>query len=82
MDLGAPTLGVAAVALGLVMIQDRKALWETPKSVSWSVLPLVAGLFVVVEAVNRAGALAASQRALAGWASCRRGRETWPGRSA
>ena len=64
-DLGAPTLGVAAVALGLVMIKDRAALWQTPKSVSWSVLPLVAGLFVVVEAVNRVGALAASLEALA-----------------
>ena len=64
-DLGAPTLGVAAVALVLVMFQDRKALWETPKSVSWSVLPLVAGLFVVVEAINRVGALDASKRALA-----------------
>ena len=64
-DLGAPTLAVGAVALGLVMIQDRKAFWDTPKHVSWSVLPLVAGLFVVVEAVNRAGALDASRRALA-----------------
>ncbi len=64
-DLGAPTLGVAAVVLVLVMFQDRKALWETPKSVSWNVLPLVAGLFVVVEAVNRVGALEASKRALA-----------------
>jgi arsenical pump membrane protein len=64
-DLGAPTLGVAAVALGLVLIQDRQALWETPRRVSWSVLPLVAGLFVVVEAVNRVGALDASRRALA-----------------
>jgi arsenical pump membrane protein len=63
-DLGAPTLGVAAVALGLVAARDRKALWETPKNVSWSVLPLVAGLFIVVEAVNRAGALDACRRAL------------------
>jgi arsenical pump membrane protein len=63
--LGAPTLGVAAVALCLVMAQDRRALWETPRHVSWSVLPLVAGLFVVVEGVNRAGALEASQHALA-----------------
>ncbi len=63
-DLGAPTLGVAAVALGLVMIQDRKALWEAPRNVSWSVLPLVAGLFVVVEAVNRVGALDAGRWAL------------------
>ena len=47
------------------MFQDRQALWETPKNVSWSVLPLVAGLFVVVEAVNRVGALAAGKRGLA-----------------
>ena len=64
-DLGAPTLGVAIVALGLVMIQDRQALRETPRHVSWSVLPLVAGLFVVVAAINRVGALDASRRALA-----------------
>ena len=64
LDLGAPTLGVAFLALGLVAIRDHKALWQTPQRVSWSVLPLVAGLFVVVEAVNRSGALSASQRAL------------------
>ncbi len=64
-DLGAPTLGVAVAVLVLVMFRDRQALWETPKNVSWSVLPLVAGLFVVVAAVNRVGALAASKRALA-----------------
>ena len=63
-DLGAPTLGVAAVALVLVLFQDRKALWEAPRNVSWSALPLVAGLFMVVEAVNRVGALDASKRAL------------------
>ncbi len=63
-ELGAPTLGVAIVALSLIVIRDLKALWETPKRVSWSVLPLVAGLFVVVEAINRAGGLEASERAL------------------
>ena len=74
-DLGAPTLGTAALALVLVMLRDRRALWETPKEVAWSVLPLVAGLFVVVEAVNRAGALGASHAALQalgrrpGWAA-------------
>jgi arsenical pump membrane protein len=64
-DLGTPTLAVAAVVLGLVLIKDRQALWETPRNVSWSVLPLVAGLFVVVQAVNRVGALDVSRRALA-----------------
>ena len=64
-DLGAPTLGVAALALGLVTVRDRQAFQETSRHVAWSVLPLVAGLFVVVEAVSRVGALDASRRALA-----------------
>ncbi|HEY0792035.1 MAG TPA: arsenic transporter [Chthoniobacterales bacterium] len=63
-DLGGPTLGAAAAALGLVMLRDPKALWQTPRKVSWSVLPLVAGLFVVVEGLNHAGALRAGQEAL------------------
>ena len=63
-DLGLPTLIVGIVVLGIVLFQDRAALWETPKNVAWSVLPLVAGLFVVVEAVNRVGALDLSRHAL------------------
>jgi len=63
--LGGVTLGVAAVALTLAAIRDKRALWEVPRNVSWSVLPLVAGLFVVVEAVNNAGALTACSAALA-----------------
>lgn len=64
-ELGAPTLAAAVAVLGFVMIRDHAAFQEIPKNVSWSVLPLVAGLFVVVEAVNRAGALEAGRRALA-----------------
>jgi arsenical pump membrane protein len=64
-DLGAPTLGVGIFAVLLVMIKDRKTLWETARHVSWSVLPLVAGLFVIVEAINRAGVLKVSIQALA-----------------
>jgi arsenical pump membrane protein len=68
-DLGAPTFAVGALALLLVAIHDSKAIWETPRHVAWSVIPLVAGLFVVVEAVNGAGALQASTRALSGLAT-------------
>ncbi len=74
-DLGGPTLGASAVALILVACRDRRALWQVPRGVSWSVLPLVAGLFVVVEALNAAGALRASHAALQelgrlpGWAA-------------
>ena len=63
-DLGLPAfLAGLLVALG-VSIRDRKAPKDVVKGISWSVLPLVAGLFVIVEAVNSAGALAAAVRAL------------------
>jgi arsenical pump membrane protein len=62
--LGPPTLAMAVVALGLAGIRDRRALWEVPRGVPWSVLPLVAGLFIVVEAVENAGGLAACTGAL------------------
>jgi arsenical pump membrane protein len=56
LDLGLPTCVAAAIAV-LVTIRARgRALAEIVKGVSWSVLPLVAGLFVLVEALDRAGA--------------------------
>ncbi|WP_199170630.1 arsenic transporter [Caulobacter sp. FWC2] len=53
--LGLPTalLGVATTIL--VPIAARASPWPVLKSVSWSVLPLVAGLFVLVEALGRTG---------------------------
>jgi len=57
LDLGLPTCISAAVAVVVVTKAKGKALVGISKGVSWSVLPLVAGLFVLVEAVNRAGAL-------------------------
>jgi Na+/H+ antiporter NhaD and related arsenite permeases len=63
-DLGLPTLIAALIAVGVVMLGDRAALAGVVREVSWSVLPLVAGLFVIVEAVNRAGALRITQEAL------------------
>lgn len=65
-DLGLPTLVAALIALGLVIVRDRAAFGGVLREVSWSVLPLVAGLFVIVEAVNRAGALQLAQAALRG----------------
>jgi arsenical pump membrane protein len=57
LDLGLPTCVSAAIAVLLVTKAKGSALTEIVKGVSWSVLPLVAGLFVLVEALNRAGAL-------------------------
>ena len=57
LDLGLPTCVSAAVAVLMVTRVQGKALAEIVKGISWSVLPLVAGLFVLVGAVNQAGAL-------------------------
>ncbi len=54
-QLGAPTCGAGVVALMLVAVRDRGAPRNAMRNVAWSVIPLVAGLFMVVEALNRAG---------------------------
>lgn len=57
LDLGLPTC-LSAIAAVLVTIGAKpRAFTEIVKGVSWSVLPLVAGLFVLVEGLDRAGAL-------------------------
>jgi arsenical pump membrane protein len=57
LDLGLPTCISAVIAVLVVTRGKSRSIREISKGVSWSVLPLVAGLFVLVEAVNRAGAL-------------------------
>lgn len=64
LDLGLPALIAALIAVSIVATRDRALLFGVVREVSWSVLPLVAGLFVIVEAVNRAGALRMTQKAL------------------
>ncbi|MDQ6677969.1 MAG: arsenic transporter [Acidobacteriota bacterium] len=63
-DLGLPTFLAALAATVLVTFEDHDAPLSIVKDVSWSVLPLVAGLFVLVEALNGAGALTMSRTAL------------------
>ena len=59
MDLGLPTC-LAAIAVTMVAdIQSQANPIRLLREISWSVLPLVASLFVIVEAVKSAGALAA-----------------------
>jgi len=57
LSLGAPTCGAAVLAMGVVAWRDRSIPLKVVKGVSWSVLPLVAGLFVIVEALQNAGLL-------------------------
>jgi arsenical pump membrane protein len=57
MDLGLPTC-LAAIAVAIVtVVQGRINVRHLVRDVSWSVLPLVASLFIIVEAVKTAGAL-------------------------
>ena len=63
-DLGAPALGVGLLVAIAISFRDHATPVDVAKEISWSVLPLVAGLFVIVEALNSAGALAAAVHAL------------------
>ncbi len=59
LSLGAPTCGAAVLALAVVALRNRRIVMSVATGVSWSVLPLVAGLFVIVEALQGAGLLRA-----------------------
>lgn len=54
-DLGVPTFVAGMITTILVLLLTRRSPVETIKGISWSVLPLVAGLFVIVEALDRTG---------------------------
>jgi len=56
-QLGLPTFVCGALTAAGVLVLNRESLWSVVKGVSWSVLPLVAGLFVMVEALVRTGAI-------------------------
>ena len=57
--LGLPTFLAGAATTFVVLALKREAPWAVLKDISWSVIPLVAGLFVLVEALERSGALKA-----------------------
>jgi arsenical pump membrane protein len=57
--LGLPTAIAGAVTAAVVLIRERKGPWVIVKDISWRVLPLVAGLFVLVEALDKTGLIGA-----------------------
>lgn len=56
-DLGIPTFLAVAVVAVFISLREKTRPQEILRHVSWSVLPLVAALFVMVEAVESTGAL-------------------------
>ncbi len=57
-QLGLPTAVAGAVTAAVVLLRERKNPWHAVKEISWGVLPLVAGLFVLVEALDNSGLIA------------------------
>jgi arsenical pump membrane protein len=72
-DLGIPTLATGLAVTGVVSLRARRFPSAVFRDVSWGVLPLVAGLFVLVRALDRAGALAIADSALVQLGSWDRG---------
>ncbi len=56
-QLGLPTAIAGAATALIVLALERKMPWKTLGGISWGVLPLVAGLFVLVEALDRTGVI-------------------------
>ncbi|AIP36317.1 citrate transporter family protein [Paraburkholderia xenovorans LB400] len=77
--LGLPTAILGALTALIVLILERKSPLPMIREISWSVLPLVAALFVLVEMLDHTGVIAAlaqlaqraaqhNELAAAGWA--------------
>ncbi len=58
-DLGLPTFVAAVATAAVVLFLARESPWTIMKDAPWEILPLVAGLFVLVEALDRSGVLKA-----------------------
>jgi arsenical pump membrane protein len=67
-DLGLPTCLAAIVITAVVSIKARSNPISLAREISWATLLLVAGLFVMVDAVESQGALSLTQQWLS-WAS-------------
>jgi len=56
-QLGLPTAVTGILTSAIVIIRAKKNPWLVAKGVSWAVLPLVAGLFIIVEALGKTGVI-------------------------
>jgi len=56
--LGLATFMAGAATTALALLRARRAPWALLRGVSWGILPLVAGLFVLVQGLEHSGLLA------------------------
>jgi arsenical pump membrane protein len=61
-QLGLPTFSAGASTALVVFLRKPEASWDVLKDISWGALPLVAGLFVLVEGLGQTGVLGALTR--------------------
>lgn len=55
--LGMPTFVAGMLTTIIVLVLDRRPPWEIVRGISWGVIPLVAGLFVLVAGLDCSGVL-------------------------
>lgn len=65
MQLGLPTAILGILTALVLLVKERQTPVELVSEISWSVLPLVAGLFVLVEMLAHTGVIAALSHLLA-----------------
>jgi arsenical pump membrane protein len=56
-QLGLPTCIAGVATLVLVSALERSSPWRFVRDISWGVIPLVAGLFVLVEGLDQSGVI-------------------------
>ncbi|WEK29551.1 MAG: arsenic transporter [Candidatus Pseudomonas phytovorans] len=64
--LGLPTFCAGVTTTALIHLRQRRSPMPVMRHVAWGVLPLVAGLFILVEAVAQTGLIVRLAQALAG----------------
>jgi arsenical pump membrane protein len=77
LSLGLPTFLAGFLTACAVLAAARKSPWGVVKDISWGVLPLVAGLFVLVAGLDEAGVTAALSAALRQAAQAAPGATVW-----
>lgn len=75
--LGLPTAIAGVLTAAVVLIRTRTSPWPIIKDISWGVLPLVAGLFVLVRALDQTGLIEALSAPLQGNAAASEVQTAW-----
>ncbi|QXI49961.1 arsenic transporter [Pseudomonas anuradhapurensis] len=77
MALGLPTFAAGVAITALIHLRQRRSPMPVLRHVAWGVLPLVAGLFVLVEAVAQTGLVVRLAQALATLAEAAPSQASW-----